>query len=96
MSARRSTSTRGTGVRGALVASLTIAWALCALSIVHGVVVGAGDGAASALFQITDVAFLPALIAPGQLAAGNARLEATEGVAEITGPASAGVTSLQT
>jgi Na+/melibiose symporter-like transporter len=77
-------------LRGALVASLTVAWALGALSIVHVVLVGAGVGAASALFQITDVAFLPALVAPGQLAEGNARLEATEGIAEITGPASAG------
>jgi Na+/melibiose symporter-like transporter len=77
-------------VRGALVASLTIAWALGALSIVHVVVVGAGVGAASALFQITDVAYLPALIGTGQLADGNAKLEATEAVAEISGPASAG------
>ena len=78
-------------IRGALVASLTLAWALDALSMVQVIVVGAVVGAASALFQITDVAYLPQLIGRRQLAEGNAKLETTEAVAEITGPASAGV-----
>jgi len=77
--------------RGAVIASLTLAWGLGALSMIHVIAVGALVGAASALFQITDVAYLPALIAKEQLAEGNAKLEATEAVAEITGPASAGV-----
>ncbi|HSR99123.1 MAG TPA: MFS transporter [Kofleriaceae bacterium] len=78
-------------IRGALVVSLTLAWALGALSMIHVVVVGAGVGAASALFQITDVAYLPSLIGRRRLVEGNAKLETTEAVAEITGPASAGV-----
>jgi MFS family permease len=78
-------------IRAALVASLTLAWALGALSMVQVVLVGAGVGAASALFQITDVAYLPALIGRRLLVEGNAKLETTEAVAEITGPASAGV-----
>jgi MFS family permease len=78
-------------IRGALVASLTLAWALDALSMVQVIAVGAVVGAASALFQITDVAYLPQLIGRRQLAEGNAKLETTEAVAEITGPASAGV-----
>jgi len=78
-------------IRGALVASLTVAWVLGALSMIHVVVVGAGVGAASALFQITDVAYLPSLIGRRRLVEGNAKLETTEAVAEITGPASAGV-----
>jgi hypothetical protein len=44
----------------------------------------------SALFQITDVAYLPTLVTRDQLSDGNAKLESTEAVAEITGPASAG------
>jgi hypothetical protein len=48
-------------------------------------------GAASALFQIADVAYLPVLIGKKQLPEGNAKLEATEGVAEISGPAGAGI-----
>ncbi|HEY0990265.1 MAG TPA: MFS transporter, partial [Kofleriaceae bacterium] len=75
----------------ALVASLTVAWGLGLLSMIHVVVVGAGVGAASALFQITDVAYLPTLIGRRRLVEGNAKLETTEAVAEITGPASAGV-----
>lgn len=78
-------------IRAALVASLTLAWALGALSMIQVVLVGAGVGAASALFQITDVAYLPALIDRRRLVEGNAKLETTEAIAEITGPASAGV-----
>jgi MFS family permease len=78
-------------VRAALVGSLTIAWALGALSMIHVVVVGAGVGAATALFQITDVAYLPALIGRRRLVDGNSKLETTEAIAEITGPASAGI-----
>jgi hypothetical protein len=77
-------------VRGVLVASLTLVWALGALTMAQVLVVGAGVGAASALFQITDVAYLPTLISRRQLVEGNAKLETTEAVAEITGPASAG------
>jgi len=78
-------------VRALLVASLTLAWLLGALSMLHVIVVGAAVGAASALFQITDVAYLPALIGKRRLVEGNAKLETTEAVAEITGPASAGI-----
>jgi MFS family permease len=77
--------------RAVCVASITLAWALGALSIWHLVVVGALVGAASALFTIADVASLPTLVPKNQLAEGNAKLEATEAVAEITGPASAGL-----
>jgi predicted MFS family arabinose efflux permease len=77
--------------RGVLVGSLTVAWELGFLSIAQVVIVGAGVGAASALFQITDVAYLPALIGRRQLVEGNAKLETTEALAEITGPASAGL-----
>jgi predicted MFS family arabinose efflux permease len=78
-------------VRAALVASLTLAWELGALTMLQLIVVGAGVGAASALFQITDTAYLPQLIGRRRLTEGNAKLETTEAIAEITGPASAGV-----
>ncbi len=77
-------------IRAAAVASITLAWWLGALTMVHVVVVGAIVGGASALFAITDVAYLPALIGRDQLAEGNAKLETTEAIAEISGPASAG------
>src|SRR5262245_37631060 len=78
-------------IRAALVASLTLSWAFGALTMLQVVVVGAAVGAASALFQITDVAYLPTLIGRRRLVEGNAKLETTEAIAEITGPASAGV-----
>lgn len=77
-------------VRAIAVVSLTIAWAAGALTMVHLLVVGATVGAASAMFAITDNAYLPSLIGKQHLAEGNAKLEATEAIAEITGPASAG------
>ncbi|MDB4954580.1 MAG: hypothetical protein JWO36_2149 [Myxococcales bacterium] len=77
--------------RAVVVLSLTLAWAVGALSMIHVIVVGALVGAASAMFQITDVAYLPSLIPSDQLAEGNSKLGATEALAEVTGPASAGV-----
>lgn len=77
-------------VRALAVVSLTIAWAAGGLTMVHLLVVGAVVGAASAMFAITDNAYLPALIGKELLAEGNAKIEATEAIAEITGPASAG------
>ncbi len=76
--------------RAAVVASLTLAWALDALTMAQVIVVGACVGAASALDQIADIAYLPVLIGKPHLAEGNAKLETTDAVAEILGPASAG------
>src|SRR6185312_9530131 len=76
--------------RAAAILSLTLAWAVGVLSMLHVIVVGAAVGAATALFQITDVAYLPQLVGKHHLAEGNSKLEATEAVAEVTGPASAG------
>ncbi|MEO8700661.1 MAG: MFS transporter [Kofleriaceae bacterium] len=77
--------------RAIVVGTLTIAWLGGVLSMVHVLIVGAGVGAASALFMITDNAYLPHLVARDQLAEGNAKIESTEAIAEITGPGSAGV-----
>ena len=77
-------------IRAVAIASLTLAWAVGALSIGHVIATGAVVGAASALFQITDNTYLPSLIGRRQLGEGNAKLESTEAVAEITGPAVAG------
>ncbi|MEO6776800.1 MAG: MFS transporter [Kofleriaceae bacterium] len=78
-------------IRAVAIISLTIAWACGVLSIVHVCVVGATVGAASALFQIADIAYLPALVARADLVEGNAKLQTTDAFAEISGPASAGV-----
>jgi MFS family permease len=77
--------------RAACVASLSFAWLLHMLTMAQLIIVGMLVGAASALFQIADVAYLPTLVGKKELPEGNAKLEATEGVAEISGPASAGI-----
>lgn len=77
-------------IRALAIVSLTLAWAIDALTIGHVIVAGAVVGGATAMFAITDNAYLPALIGKPQLAEGNAKIESTEAIAEITGPASAG------
>ena len=77
-------------IRAIAIVSLTIAWAFGALTVAHVIAVGCVVGAATSLFQIADVAYLPALIGKDQLVEGNSKLETTEAIAEITGPASAG------
>src|SRR5262245_35787737 len=59
--------------RAVCVASITFAWWLGALSMTHLVLVGALVGAASALFTIADVAYLPTLVDKRQLGDGNAK-----------------------
>jgi MFS family permease len=77
--------------RAAVVASVTMSWLFGVLGMWHLIAVGALVGAASALFSIADTAYLPTLVEKRQLAEGNAKLETTEAVAEVTGPACAGV-----
>ncbi|HEY4175282.1 MAG TPA: MFS transporter [Kofleriaceae bacterium] len=77
-------------IRAAAIVSPTIAWMTGALTVAHLFVVGAIVGAASAMFHITDTAYLPTLVGTELVGDGNAVIEATEGVAEIVGPASAG------
>jgi MFS family permease len=77
-------------VRGVLVLSLPIAWWLGHLGMVHLIVVGAGVGAMTTLFSITDNTYLPSLVGKPQLAEANAKLEGSEAVAEVGGPAAAG------
>src|SRR5262249_41653662 len=48
-------------------------------------------GAATALFQNADVAFLPRVVGRDQLLEGNSKLQMTESIAEFAGPATGGV-----
>ena len=64
-------------VRAVAVASLTVAAVFGVLGMAHLLVVGAVVGAATAMFMITDTAYLPSLISKDQLAEGNAKLETT-------------------
>jgi predicted MFS family arabinose efflux permease len=78
-------------VRALLILTIPAAAWLGALSMPQLYVVAAAVGAATTLFQIADNSFLPALVGRDQLVEGNARLEATDSIAEAAGPGIAGV-----
>jgi hypothetical protein len=78
-------------VRAAVLLALPAAAILGVLSMWHVYVAAACVAGASVLFDIADHAYLPSLIDRDELTAGNARLSATESVAEIAGPALAGL-----
>lgn len=78
-------------VRAALILTIPAAAWLGALSMPQLYAVAAAVGAATTLFQIADNSFLPALVGRDHLVEGNARLEATDSIAEAAGPGIAGV-----
>jgi len=76
--------------RMALLATIPLGAWVHVLAMPQLYIVAALVGAASALFEIADHAFLPTLIARDALIDGNAKLGVTDAVAEIGGPALAG------
>lgn len=78
-------------VRFAFVIAAPVAWYFNLLSFPLLCVLAAGVGGASALFQNADVAILPRLVGKDHLVEANSRLQATESLAELTGPGAAGV-----
>lgn len=77
-------------VRALLVLTLPLAHAFGVLAMAHLYVVGGLVGAASALFYLTELSYLPELVPAEHLVDANGVSQATESVAEITGPAVAG------
>ena len=77
--------------RAAVLALLPLAAWLGLLSMVEVYVAAVMVAAASVLFDIADHAYLPVLIDRDQLTDGNSKIGATESLAEIGGPALAGV-----
>jgi MFS family permease len=78
-------------VRAVILSSVPLAAWLHLLSMAQLYGVAALAGAASVLFDIADHAYLPSLIARGELIEGNTKLGVTESLAEIGGPALAGI-----
>jgi MFS family permease len=78
-------------VRALAVASLPIASFVGAIRVVHVYAVAIIVGAASALFAMADGAFLPSLVSKEHVVEGNAKQQATDSMAEVAGPAVAGV-----
>ena len=78
-------------VRALVLAAIPLAAFAGRLSLVEIYIAGVLMGAANVVFDVADHAFLPALIESADLADGNAKLAATDAVAEVGGPALAGL-----
>ena len=78
-------------LRTAVLMTVPIAAWLHLLAMEQLYVVGALMGGIGLLFDIADHAFLPHLIAREQLIEGNTKLSMTESLAEVGGPALAGI-----
>jgi MFS family permease len=78
-------------LRAAVLATIPVAALLHWLTMPQIYLAAALVGAASVLFEIADHAYLPGLVAREQITAANASLSATDSVAEVVGPALAGV-----
>ena len=90
-SARRPILISADLLRAGVLASLPLAALFGVLSLTHLLVVAAVVAGASVAFDIASHAYLPALIGKTRLVDGNAKLAATDAVAEVGGPALAGV-----
>ena len=78
-------------VRGVAVLSIPLAAWMGWLTPFHLYVVVAVNGAASSVFRTADFAFLPRVVDKAALVESNARLRATDSIAEIAGPGIAGL-----
>jgi predicted MFS family arabinose efflux permease len=78
-------------IRAGLLLTIPLTAWLGMLSMPQLYLVAALAGAASSLFQIADNTYLPALIGKEHLVEGNAKLEASDSVAETAGPGLGGL-----
>jgi predicted MFS family arabinose efflux permease len=78
-------------LRAAVLASVPLAAWLHLLAMAQLYLAAAVVGGASVLFEIADHAYLPVLVPREQIGLANARLSATDSVAEVAGPALAGM-----
>lgn len=74
-------------VRGLVLLSLPVAWALGSLSMLQVYVVALVVGTATVFFDVAHQSYLPDLVASDQIGEANAKIMATGEVARIAGPA---------
>jgi MFS family permease len=77
--------------RALLILSIPVAAWLGGLSVPQLCVVAALVGAATSVFEVADRSFLPSVVGDDGLVEANARLQATESIAEASGPGVAGL-----
>lgn len=74
-------------VRAVLMGTIPVAWWAGGLTVPQLIVVALLCGVCAVLFDIAYQSHLPVLIARDQLLEGNARLQSSQSLAQITGPA---------
>src|SRR5690348_3911878 len=77
--------------RMVLIGSVPVAAAFGALTIGQLLAVGFATGAATVLFQVAYQSYLPTIVAPDDLAEGNAKLQGTQAAAGVAGPGIGGL-----
>ena len=76
--------------RGASLLSIPVAYGLDALTLPHLYAVGFVNGVLTVFFTLAYQAYVPSLVDREQLVEANSKFEATETLARLAGPASAG------
>jgi predicted MFS family arabinose efflux permease len=77
-------------VRAAVLLSVPLAWWAGLLTLAHLVVVALLIGVCTVFFDIAYQSYLPSLVGRTQLVEGNSKLQASQSVAQVSGPAAAG------
>jgi MFS family permease len=78
-------------IRGGLLASIPLAYALDALTMWQLYAVGFGTGVGTVFFDVAYQSYLPSLVERTRLVEGNSKLEVSRSGAQLAGPGLAGV-----
>ncbi len=78
-------------VRALALGSLPLAWVFDVLTFPQMLVVALVVGCCTVFFDVAYQSYLPDIVEPGHISEGNAKLQASQSVAMIGGPALAGV-----
>jgi MFS family permease len=78
-------------IRGGLLASIPLAYALDALTMEQLYLVGFGTGVCTVFFDVAYQSYLPSLVDRASLVEGNSKLEVSRSGAQLAGPGLAGV-----
>jgi MFS family permease len=76
--------------RALLLASIPVAWWFGVLTLTQLILVGLAVGVLTVFFDVAYQSYLPALVERDKLMEGNQKLQASQAVAQVSGPAIAG------
>lgn len=77
-------------VRAVTLAAVPVLWLSGTLHIWHLIVVALIMGVATVFFDVSNQSLVPSLVRPGHIAEANGKLQSTEQLANLTGPAVGG------